>query len=85
MSGRTARTLAATVLAVSIVPGIVATAGSAAAAEHTFTGYGPLPSSAHDDAVAQMNAYSPSCVEIDTVYSGAGSEHYWKATLTAEC
>jgi hypothetical protein len=85
MSGRTARTVAATILAASILPGLVVTAGSAAAAEQTFTGYGPMPSSAHDDAVAQMRAYDSSCVEINTVYSEAGSENYWKATLTAEC
>ncbi len=32
-----------------------------------------------------MQAFSPSCVEVSTTYSEAGSEHFWKATLTAEC
>jgi hypothetical protein len=70
----------------ALVPGVTAFAGPAAAAEQkTFVGYGYLPSDAHAAAVAQMNAYSSSCVETGTTYSGAGSEHYWMATLTANC
>jgi hypothetical protein len=85
MSGKAARALAATVLAASIIPGLVVTASSAAAAQDTFIGYGAVPSDAHSDAVRQMNAFSPSCVEISTTYSEAGSEDSWQATLTAQC
>ena len=66
--------------------GLGVLAGPAVAAEQkTFVGYGYLPSDAHAAAVAEMNAYSSSCVEIGTTYSEAGSEHYWMATLTASC
>lgn len=58
---------------------------AAAAVQKTFVGYGYLPSDAHSAAVAQMHAYSSSCVETGTTYSEAGSEHYWQATLTASC
>jgi len=58
---------------------------AAAAVQKTFVGYGYLPSDAHSAAVAQMHAYSSSCVEVGTTYSEAGSEHYWQATLTANC
>jgi hypothetical protein len=51
----------------------------------TFYGYGYLPSDAHAAAVAAMSAYSSSCQEVSTTYSPAGSEHYWQATLTANC
>jgi hypothetical protein len=32
-----------------------------------------------------MHAFSPTCVEVSTIYSEAGSEHFWQATLTADC
>ncbi|MCW3817790.1 hypothetical protein ONA91_25395 [Micromonospora sp. DR5-3] len=62
-----------------------ANASPATATTETFIGYGYLPENAHQDALAQMHAYSPSCYEVSTTYSPAGSMHYWKATLTAEC
>ncbi|MFI2710801.1 hypothetical protein ACH495_11800 [Micromonospora sp. NPDC018662] len=62
-----------------------APAGATVTATRTFVGYGYLPSDAHTAAVNQMTAYSPSCREVGTTYSPAGSEHYWKATLTADC
>jgi hypothetical protein len=65
--------------------GGAAPAAAAVAETRTFVGYGYLPSDAHADAVNQMNAYSSTCQEVSTQYSPAGSEHYWKATLTAEC
>ena len=55
------------------------------AVSKTFTGYGYIPSDAHTQAVAAMHAYSSTCKEVSTAYSEAGSEHYWKATLTANC
>ena len=58
---------------------------AANAATETFTGFGSLPSDAHAQAVAAMHAFSPTCVEVSTTYSEAGSEHFWKATLTANC
>jgi hypothetical protein len=77
---------ARTALVAVLVSVAVAFADPAAAAEQkTFVGYGYLPSDAHAAAVAQMNAYSPTCVETATTYSEAGSEHYWMATLTASC
>lgn len=76
------RLLTASVLA---APAVGLIADPAAAEVKTFYGYGYLPSDAHANAVAQMRAYSPSCVETGTTYSGAGSEHYWQATLTASC
>ena len=85
MSRKAARALAATILAASVIPGLALTSGSAAAATQTFVGFGVLPSDAHADAVRQMNAFSSTCVEVDTVYSPAGSAHTWMATLTAEC
>ncbi len=60
-------------------------ATAANAATETFTGFGPLPSDAHARAVAAMDAFSPTCVEVSTTYSGAGSEHFRTATLTANC
>jgi hypothetical protein len=60
-------------------------ATAANAATQTFTGFGPLPSDAHAQAVAAMHDFSASCVEVSTTYSEAGSEHFWKATLTANC
>ena len=83
----TARRLALSVAAATLVSGavVVADVETVLAAQQVFVGYGYLPSDAHAAAVTQMHAYSPTCQEISTVYSGAGSEHYWKATLTAEC
>ena len=70
----------------ALVSGVTVSADPAAAAEQkTFMGYGYLPSDAHAAAVAQMHAYSATCVETATTYSEAGSEHYWMATLTATC
>jgi hypothetical protein len=83
----TARRLALSVAAVTVVSGavVMADAGTALAAQQVFVGYGALPSDAHAAAATQMHAYSPTCQEIGTTYSEAGSEHYWKATLTADC
>jgi hypothetical protein len=77
------RLAAAALLATA--PAVAVLADPAAAEVKTFVGYGYLPSDAHSAAVAQMQAYSSSCAETGTTYSGAGSEHYWKATLTASC
>lgn len=88
MSRKMTRALAAAVLAASIVPGLALTTGTAvadASATQQFVGFGPLPSDAHADALRQMQAFSPSCVEISTVLGEAGSEHFWMATLTADC
>jgi hypothetical protein len=75
---------AAGTLAVAV--GLVLTpATDANAVTKIFYGYGYLPSDAHSAAVANMTAYSSSCVEVSTSYSSAGSMHYWKATLTANC
>ena len=60
-------------------------ATAANAATETFTGFGPLPSDAHAQAVAAIHSFSPTCVEVSTTYSEAGSEHFWKATLNADC
>jgi hypothetical protein len=83
MRSRAKRTIAAAVLAVATATGIAAS--PAYAATQTFYGYGFSPDAAHSAAVANMQAYSSSCVEISTTYSEAGSEHYWQATLTADC
>lgn len=87
MRGRMLRRVGSGLAAAILLSGsLVMASGSAAlAVEKTFVGYGYLPSDAHADAVSQMQAYSPSCRELNTVYSPAGSEHYWKATLTADC
>jgi hypothetical protein len=70
---------------VALIGVVSLSTNASAASQLTFYGYGYLPSDAHADAVADMQAYSSSCVEIGTTYSSAGSEHYWQATLTAEC
>ena len=79
VAGVLAAVAVASLVSVGLAP------GAAAAEERVFIGYGPLPSDAHADAVRQMQAYSPTCQEISTVYSPAGSAHTWKATLTALC
>jgi hypothetical protein len=76
------RLLAGTALAAGLA---IAPATAAHATTTYFYGYGYLPSDAYNDAKAQMEAYSPTCQEISVTYSEAGSEHYWKATLTADC
>lgn len=82
MHRRVTRALATMTLAAAVVAGL---ADAAVADQRTFVGYGYLPSDAHASAVSAMQAYSSSCQEISTSYSPAGSEHYWKATLTASC
>jgi hypothetical protein len=85
----TARAMARVSVVLALLIAYLVTGGGSATAavdaNQTFIGYGYLPSDAHAAAVAEMNAYSSSCQEISTTYSGAGSEHYWKATLTADC
>ncbi|SCL34503.1 hypothetical protein GA0074692_3848 [Micromonospora pallida] len=86
MAARLVRgTVVAGLFALALTAG-PATAASASVDElRTFTGYGYLPSDAYGDAHAQMVAYSSTCQEVDAVYSPAGSMHYWKVTLTADC
>jgi hypothetical protein len=75
--------LTAAAVAAGLAVALPATAANAAT--ETFTGSGPLPSDAHAQAVAAMHEFSPTCVEVSTTYSEAGSEHFWTATLTADC
>ncbi|GAA3774904.1 hypothetical protein GCM10022225_73440 [Plantactinospora mayteni] len=80
------RTFAAAVVTAGFAAGLVAAPGTAAAStEQIFIAYGVNPPDAHAAALRQMEAYSPTCQEVSTTYSPAGSGHTWKATLTALC
>ena len=78
-------TLSAALTSAALVVLPAVSQNAIAAEQRTFVGFGIQPSDAHADAVAQMQAFSPSCVEISTTFSPAGSAHTWMATLTAEC
>jgi hypothetical protein len=86
MAARLVRgTVVAGMFALALAAGPATVASASVDELRTFTGYGYLPSDAYADAQAQMRAYSSTCQEVDVYYSSAGSMHYWKATLTADC